>query len=180
MPTRACTLACSWLALSLPMAVAAGAAETAVESFDPIVLQDAFAHATDLKLVNSVGALPEDAQRVLRWLARLGDEEWPVIADIGADWSSSDAPVPGRPTGQHRFSAVSEELFAILYVQGGHGGAKYVLILAPRSSERVCLYYFTQRPSDESLSVSALQYHFLTRQQESDERAPVCQVYDVQ
>lgn len=127
----------------------------AAEPIDERELQLAFARAENLSLVTSLAELPTDGQKKLAHLAEYGslaDAAQP-LADMGGEWSPSDAKIEGLPRGQHLFSAVSDQILAILFVTGGVE-IEYSLMLARRHASSYCLIRLTPlHPSNLRLSV---------------------------
>ncbi len=166
--------------LLLTIAVSLGACQSlssqTTGSFDPLELQTSFGRAKDLELVTKVSEIPPDGQQKLASLAAPGGTGSPLgaLADIGMDWSSSDVRLPGLPSGQHLFSAVSDQLVAIVFVTGGTD-VQYNLILARRNAEDFCWFRIPLlHPSNLRLSV--LQELVRPDRDQTTSRTPECQV----
>ncbi|WP_129646112.1 hypothetical protein [Peristeroidobacter agariperforans] len=146
----------------------------AASGFSPEALQTAFGQANDLKLIMSVAGIPEDGQQKLQTLFRQQAASPTTIplAEIGMDWSSSDAKIPNLPWGQHRFTAVSDSLIAIVFVTGG-SDIRYNVILAPRHSPDFCLFNI---PSlhESNLRLSVVQDYLRPDRDQTISSTPKC------
>lgn len=145
-------------------------------SFDPVELQKVFGRARDLKIITSVDDIPADGQQMLATIFRhspLSSTPEP-LADMGMEWSSGDALISGLPWGQHRFSAVSDRLIAIIYVTGGVE-VHYHLILAPRNSADFCLFRI---PSlhESNLRMTVIQGFVRPDRDQTVSRTPECKL----
>lgn len=151
--TRGCETA---LFVLIGLALGSQSESAHSESFEPVDLQKAFGRAKDLKLIVRVSDIPIDGQQLLATLAdsgMLSSSTTQPLADIGMDWSSSDAQIAKLPRGQHLFSALSEQVVAVLFMTGG-AEVRYNLILAPRNSSDFCWFRIPPlHPSNLRLSV---------------------------
>lgn len=169
-----CVLGCAALAACRAISVAGQAMDQ--QQWDPLELQQAFGRAKDLKLVTSVSDIPVDGRDKLAHLALYGplSGETEPLADIGMEWSPGDAMIPGLPSGQHRFTAVSDELLAIMFVTGGTD-IEYRLIVAPRNSRTFCLFRIPPlHPSNLRLSV--VQQFIRPDRDQTLSKTPKCQL----
>jgi hypothetical protein len=158
------------LAAAFSQSLPANGAES---TFDPRNLQLEFGTARDLKLINRVADIPADGRDKLDHFAAYGMLEPGIaLADIGMDWSHSDARVENRPWGQHRFSGVSESLLAIVFVTST-GNAQYRVILAPRHSADYCLFGI-ENLGDFYLSLSTVQNLLRPDRDQTVSRTPTC------
>lgn len=143
--------------------------------FDPIELQTEFGRAKDLTLITKVADIPAEGGRKLENFA-LGFG-WPAssqLADIGMDWSFSDARQAHLPWGQHRFSARSDRLLAMVFVIGGVE-ARYRVILAPRNSNAYCLFNITSL-GDEHMRLSVVQDLLRPDRDQTVSKTPRCEM----
>jgi hypothetical protein len=148
----------------------------AANDFRPEALQKSFGHASDLKLITSVADIPEDGRRNLETLLQQQafSSSMMPLADIGMEWSYSDAKFPNLPWGQHRFTAMSDLLIAIVFVTGG-SEIRYNVILAPRNSPDFCLFNI---PSlhESNLRLSVVQDFLRPDRDQTISRTPVCRM----
>jgi len=147
--------------------VGVGAQIPMPEGFDPIRLQGEFAVASDLQLLHTVDSIPDD----IRLLFSALDGPQPP-ADLGEEWSISDAHVPGLPRSQHIFSAVNHTLALVVFVQGG-STVGYRALLAPRHSRLFCLFDLGAFGT-ENMRLSALQSELNPNKDPDSPKAPEC------
>ena len=108
------------LCLLMTTVTRAGPAEDAGSQFDPIQLQLEFGRASDLTLINRVADIPSDGRDKLDHFGSFAMLSPTIpLADIGMDWSSSDSRMENLSWGQHRFTAISSSVLAIIFVTGG-------------------------------------------------------------
>jgi hypothetical protein len=124
--------------------------------FDPVELQRAFSRVHDLKLVSEVARIPPDGKKILASIVSLSDPSVPALADIGMEWSFTDAVRTDMPWGQHRFSVFNGEMLAIVFVSGG-ADIRYRMILAPRRGNGYCMFRLGSL-SEPSLRISFIQW----------------------
>jgi hypothetical protein len=158
------------LAVSLTPFLPAGGAEP---TFEPRKLQLEFGMARDLKLINRVADIPADGRDKLDHFAAQGMlEAGTALADIGMDWSNTDARKENFPWGQHRFSAASKSLLAIVFVTAGND-VQYHVILAPRHSSRYCLFKI-EKLGEFHLSLSTVQNLLRPDRDQTVSKTPAC------
>jgi hypothetical protein len=162
------------LCLLVTAVTRAGPAEDANSKFDPIQLQLEFGRASDLTLINRVADIPPDGRDKLAHFGSF-DVASPTIplADIGMDWSSSDARIENLSWGQHRFTAISSSVLAIIFVTGGGAEVQYRVILAPRNSRTYCLFKI-QNLGEWHLSISTVQNLLRPDRDQTTSRTPQC------
>lgn len=157
--------------VSLCLAFAGSASEGAA-ALDPIHLQTQFGRADDLRLINRVADIPPDGQRKLEHFAGPVIGRGRRLADLGMDWSSSDSIQEHLSWGQHRFSAASSSLLAIVFVTGGQS-IHYRVILAPRDSNEYCLFEI-QPLGDQYITLSTVQLELRPDRDQTISRTPQC------
>jgi len=148
----------------------------AADSFSPEALQKAFGRANDLELIMSVADIPEDGQQKLKAITQQNAMPKSTIplADIGMDWSSGDAKISNLPLGQHRFTAVSDLLIAIVYVTGGTE-IRYNVILAPRNSPDFC-WFSIPTLHESNLRLTVVQDFLRPDRDQTISRTPECTI----
>jgi hypothetical protein len=158
------------LAASLTVLPSVGGAQP---PFEPRNLQLEFGLARDLILINRVADLPADGRDKLAHFAVYGmAEPGTELADIGMDWSNTDARKENAPWGQHRFSAVSKSLLSIVFVTAGND-VQYHVILAPRHSTNYCLFKI-EKLGEFHLSLSTVQNLLRPDRDQTVSKTPVC------
>jgi hypothetical protein len=93
----------------------------------------------ELEIINSVSGIPADVYSLFCPVVRCN------IADYGEVWNQSDAIDDVQPNHQHRFSAVSDEVAAIVFSSSGIAGPSKRLFLMRRNSDWACLYVIPRR-----------------------------------
>lgn len=147
----------------------------AANDLRPEALQTSFGRAKDLKLITSVADIPEDGRRNLQTLfehQQTSSSSMMPLADIGMEWSYSDAKSADLPWGQHRFTAVSDALIAVVFVTGG-SEIKYNVILARRNSPDFCLFSIPVL-HESNLRLSVVQDFIRPDRDQTVSRTPVC------
>jgi hypothetical protein len=142
---------------------------------DAADLQRAFARSADYKLINKVSEIPEPGRQILTLVARHG-LMWngkPTLADMGEDWSTDDSRIETLPWGQHRFSAISDEFIAIVFVVGG-GAAQHQLILARPRAHWFCWFKLPDL-SASKLRLSIVRDHIEPDRDQTISKSPKCQ-----
>ena len=153
-----------------------GWVQTLDRSKDAAELQRAFAQSSNYKLITNVADIPPLGQRILSLVARHGRLAWNAktsLADIGAEWSTDDSRIETLPWGQHRFSAVSNQFIAIVFVVGG-GNARHQLVLARPGADWFCWFNLPD-PGATNLRLSVVRNHINPDRDQTVSKSPTCE-----
>jgi hypothetical protein len=136
--------------------------------------ETAFARARDMELVHTLEALPVDVRRKLTHVVS------GAVAEFGAQWhSSGNVDDPKMPIAQHLFSAVSRDVFVVVFLSSRgewKPGRGVVLMLGRSDFAAVCTYTFGELPV-RNLRIDTFQYYLDARIAPRDR--PSCQYQEI-
>lgn len=139
---------------------------------DAPALRRDFANARDLEVVTRWQELPADALKLVQHVAARVGPGKPALANIGEEWSYTDAKQRELPSAQHLFSAVSDTIAATVFLTSADETDAYAMV-ARRSSEQFCLFKLPRLAFD-SLRISEVQYILRAERDRTAAPPPPC------
>jgi hypothetical protein len=149
----------------------ANAGERGVER-ENHALQYDFGNATDLIVEPRWQRVPPDVAAILKHIAShlVGKRSF---ANIGEEWTPSDAVREDLPQAQHLYTAYSDKVAASVFLLGGHRVRVYG-VLARRRAESFCIFRLPD-PGLAGLQISMVQDELRPDRDQTISKSPVCQ-----
>lgn len=155
-------------------------AATATASSTPadvesVSIQAEFAKATNLKIEQRWQDLPADAATALNFMAKNFPAGTHDFANLGEEWSPTDAVRGDVPQALHLFSAHSATVAASVILTGGSRPTFYALLVPVHAPSRFCVYKLPPL-SPAFLRLSVVQNLLRPDRDQTAEPTPTCQL----